>query len=185
MTVLPGIVSFNGTVLRNCSRFSIYPDKLVLRILSVPTVVITPEMMNEAPRFDDNTIVFDISYCGRMATVKLTTLDNRELAVMLNAWQQGNIEKIKTKIVYDPCHLKPVRRNLLIIKVAISGVLGCFAGALIGMSILRLIGLLPFIRIGDMEISGNLLGLLLAPLMGILSARSTYHAEMKKANTEQ
>ena len=78
-----------------------------------------------------------------------------------------------------------MQRTVLILKCALSCVLGLVSGYLIGMVIVSQLKTIPFIRIGAIEMCGNLPGGVLAIVLGFLSARSTYKAHIKKLSSGQ
>ena len=78
-----------------------------------------------------------------------------------------------------------MQRTVLLLKCALSCFFGLVSGYLIGMVIVSQLKMIPFIRIGPIELCGNIPGGVLALFLGVLSARSTYKAHIKKLSSGQ
>ena len=68
----------------------------------------------------------------------------------------------------------------LVLKCLLSALLGAFCGYLVGLSLGALFRIVPFIRVGSLEVRGNLIGVVLGALIAALTARSTYKREIQR-----
>ena len=73
-----------------------------------------------------------------------------------------------------------MRTLWLIVKCVLSALLGAFCGYLIGLVFGALLKVVPFIRVGSLEVRGNLIGVVLGALIAALTARSTYKREIQR-----
>jgi len=58
-------------------------------------------------------------------------------------------------------------------------------GYLFGVVLIGFLKVIPFIRVGDIEIRGNVLGVIFGAILGVLCARSTYKAHIRKQSDDR